>query len=144
MKKIVFIPIVLLGFSLILSSCKKYEGEGGRGTINGKISIMEILHINSNPSDTIYYDGADEDVFIIYGEGKTTPDDKIECGYDGSFTFKYLQPGTYTIYAYSEIFNKGTSISNNDDDYYEKVVVKQTVELGKKQELDLGTITLIR
>lgn len=142
MKKIVFIPFVLI--TLILSSCKKYEGEGGRGTINGKISIMEILHINSSPSDTIYYDGADEDVFIIYGDGKTTPDDKIACGYDGSFTFKYLQPGTYTIYAYSEIFNKGTSISNNDDDYYEKVVVKQTVELGKKQELDLGTITLTK
>ena len=144
MKKIVFIPFVFLVTLTFLISCKKYEGEGGRGSINGKIYIMEILHLNSNPSDTIYYDGADEDVFIIYGDGKTTPDDKIECGYDGSFSFKYLQPGTYTIYAYSEIFNKGTSISNNDDDYYEKVVVKQMIELGKKEDLDLGTITLIR
>jgi hypothetical protein len=128
----------------LFNSCKKYEGEGGKSTINGKIMIDEKLYVNGNYSETVSYVGADEDVFIVYGTGDVNPDDKIECSYDGSFKFDYLQPGTYTIYAYSEIFNKGANATNNDDDYYTKEVVSQTIELGKKEDLDLGTITLIK
>lgn len=130
--------------TMILGSCKKYEGEGGKSSISGKILINEILYVSSNPSDTITYDGATEDVYIVYGGEAATPDDKVECGYDGSFKFEFLQPGTYTIYAYNKIFSKGSNITNNDDDHYVLEVVKQTVELKKKEDLDLGTITLIK
>jgi len=130
--------------ALLLNACKKVEGEGGRGKITGKIMINERLYVQSNISDSISYPGAQEDIYIIYGGGSTIADDKVECGYDGSFEFNYLQPGTYTIYGYNEIFSKGSNIANNDDDHYTLEVVKQTVELKKGQSLDLGTITLIK
>jgi hypothetical protein len=125
-------------------SCEKYEGEGGKSSITGKILITERLYVQSNLSDSIQYPGATEDVYIVYGGDSDVPDDKVECGYDGTFRFEYLQPGTYTIYAYSEIFDKGNNISNNDDDHYVRQVVKQTIELNKKEDLDLGTIHLIK
>ena len=98
----------------------------------------------SNYSETISYDGAEEDVYIVYGTSDLIQDDKVSCNYDGTFTFKYLQPGTYTIYAYNKIFHKGANIISNDDDYYTKEVVKTTVELKKKEDLNIGTITLIK
>lgn len=142
--KRIFTVALLASSVFLINSCKKYEGEGGKSTIIGKIMIDEKLYVNGNYSETVSYLGADEDVFIVYGDGDVSPDDKIECSFDGSFRFEYLQPGTYTIYAYNEIFHKGANATNNDDDYYTKEVVSQTVELGKKEELDLGTITLIK
>lgn len=142
--KRIFTFALIASSVLLFNSCKKYEGEGGKSSIAGKIMIDEKLYVNGNYSETVNYIGADEDVFIVYGDGDMNPDDKIECSFDGTFKFDYLQPGTYTIYAYNEIFNKGANATNNDDDYYTKEVVSQTVELGKREDLDLGTITLIK
>jgi hypothetical protein len=142
--KITFKIMIIAASALLLNSCKKYEGEGGKGSITGKIAIDEILYVNSNESETISYDGAEEDVYIVYGTDDLIQDDKVSCNYDGTFTFKFLQPGMYTIYAYSEVFHKGSNIQSNDDDYYTKVVVKTTVELKKKEDLNIGTITLIK
>jgi hypothetical protein len=143
MKKIVLLSFLFSGV-LFLNSCKKVEGEGGRGKITGKVMVTERLYVQSNLSDSISYPGATEDMYIVYGTGSAIADDKIECGYDGSFEFNYLQPGTYTIYGYNEIFSKGSNIISNDDDHYTLEVVTQTVELKKGQNLDLGTINLIR
>ena len=142
--KIILTCALLSVSALLLNSCKKYEGEGGKSSITGKIMIEEKLYVNGLYSSTVSYNGATEDVYIVYGEGKTTPDNKEECGFDGSFEFNYLQPGKYTIYAYNEIFHAGASVTNNDDDYYTNEVVSTTIELKKKEDLDLGTITLIR
>jgi hypothetical protein len=142
--KITFKIMIIAASALLLNSCKKYEGEGGKSSITGKIAIDEILYVNSNESETISYDGAEEDVYIVYGTDDLIQDDKVSCNYDGTFTFKFLQPGMYTIYAYSEEFHKGSNIQSNDDDYYTKVVVKTTVELKKKEDLNIGTITLIK
>jgi hypothetical protein len=142
--KITFKIMIIAASSLLLNSCKKYEGEGGKSSITGKIAIDEKLYVNSNYSETISYDGAEEDVYIVYGTDDLIQDDKVSCNYDGTFTFKYLQPGMYTIYAYSEVFHKGSNIQSNDDDYYTKEVVKTTVELKKKEDLNIGTITLIK
>ena len=111
MKKVFFI----LGlFGILVSSCQKFEGEGGKSSITGKIFVTERLYVQSNLSDSIQYPGATEDVYIVYGGDGDVPDDRVECGYDGTFRFDYLQPGTYTIYSYSEIFDKGSNISNNE------------------------------
>jgi hypothetical protein len=132
--------ILLIG----LNGCKKYEGEGGRSKITGKLTINEKLYINGVLSQTVSYPGATEDVYIVYGSQDSIFDDKIECNYDGSFSFNYLFPGTYTVYAYNEIFNTGNSVSNNDDDYYTKVPVKFTIEVGKNETVDLGEIVVLR
>ncbi|MEY3074570.1 MAG: hypothetical protein RJB25_207 [Bacteroidota bacterium] len=137
---ILFLSILSLGFT----SCKKYEGEGGRSKITGKITVNEKLYINGALSQTVSYPGATEDVYIVYGTQDSIFDDKIECNYDGSFSFNYLFPGTYTVYAYNEVFHTGNSITNNDDDYYTKEPVKFTVEIGKNETKDLGEITVIR
>lgn len=137
---ILFLSILSLGFT----SCKKYEGEGGRSKITGKITVNEKLYINGALAQTVSYPGATEDVYIVYGTQDSIFDDKIECNYDGSFSFNYLFPGTYTVYAYNEVFHTGNSITNNDDDYYTKEPVKFTVEIGKNETKELGEITVIR
>lgn len=143
MKKNILLS-TLIASVFVFNSCQKVEGEGGRGKISGKVMVTERLYVQSNLSDSIIYPGATEDIYIVYGTGSDFADDKVECGYDGSFEFNYLQPGTYTIYGYNEIFSKGTNIISNDDDHYTIEVVKQTIELKKGENLDLGTINLIR
>lgn len=83
-------------------------------------------------------------MYIVYGDDDNIYDDKIECNYDGTFKFEFLQPGTYTIYAYSELFNPGPNATNNDDDYYTNEAVIKTITIGKKEDGDIGTINLIK
>jgi hypothetical protein len=132
--------IFILGFS----GCKKYEGQGGRSIITGKITVNEKLYINGALAQTVSYHGATEDVYIVYGTQDNIFDDKVECNPDGSFSFNFLFPGTYTVFAYNEVFHTGNSVTNNDDDYYTKEPVKFTVEIGKNETKDLGEITVIR
>ncbi|MEN9699865.1 MAG: hypothetical protein RLZZ301_1063 [Bacteroidota bacterium] len=143
MKKSIYTALIILSV-LLLHSCKKYEGTGGRSSITGKITINEKLYVNGVLSQTVTYPGATEDVYIIYGTQDSIFDDKAECNYDGSFKFSNLFPGTYTIYAYNEIFHTGNNLTNNDDDYYTKEPVQYTIEIGKNEQKDLGSITLIR
>ncbi|AEA43878.1 hypothetical protein [Fluviicola taffensis] len=140
MKKIFF------GIAIIaaISSCKKVEGDGGRASITGNVLVSETLYINGQEVDTVTYSGAKEDIYIVYGEGNTMYNDKIEASYDGSFKFEFLQPGTYTIFGYSEILHKGNNIPNNDDDYKTLEVVSKTITISKKEQGDLGTITLLK
>jgi hypothetical protein len=79
-------------------SCKKDAGEGGTSTIHGKIWIKHISNVP--PVDSSYY-GSKEDVYIIYGTDHETYDDHFDTSHDGSYEFKYLQKGTYKIFAYS-------------------------------------------
>ena len=143
MKKFAFLTLVVSTLCS-LSSCKKYEGEGGRSQIVGKITVNEKLYVNGLLTQTVSYPGATEDVYIVYGTQDSIFDDKIECNYDGSFSFKNLFPGTYTVFAYNEVFNTGNNVGNNDDDYYTKVPVKFTVQIGKNEVKDLGEIIVTR
>lgn len=140
MKKLGLLAIACLS----LVACKKFEGEGGKASITGKVAVMEKLYTGSTWTDTAYYDGATEDVYIVYGENETAYSDKVECSYDGTFKFDYLQPGKYTVFAYSKIFHTGNNVPNNDDDYYTLEVVKQSVTIEKKEEKDLGTINITK
>jgi hypothetical protein len=142
--KLLYTLVLVITASLSLNSCKKYEGEGGKSSITGKIMIDQKLYVNGALSQTVSFDGAKEDVYLVYGADDLIYDDKVEANYDGTFTFKYLQPGTYTVFAYSEVFHTGANATNNDDDYYTLEPVSQTFEVKKKEDFDLGTITLIK
>ncbi|MBO4645580.1 MAG: hypothetical protein J5642_03590 [Bacteroidales bacterium] len=100
MKKL--IPFVLTVIaSLFFTSCLKEEGEGGTAVVEGK--VMAVIHDKDNynlTTDTLA--AAKTDVFIIYGDDVIYGDD-METGPDGSYRFKYLKSGTYTIYAYSTL-----------------------------------------
>lgn len=143
MKKTAIFSLLLLSL-FSLSACKKYEGEGGRSKIKGKIIVNEKLYINGVYSNVVSYPGATEDVYIVYGKQDSIYDDKMECNYDGTFSFNNLFPGTYTVFAYHEYFNPGNNIGNNDDDYYTKVPIKFYIEIGKNEVKDLGEITIYR
>jgi len=138
MKKLLLVSIAAMSFV----ACKKVEGEGGRSSISGKIMVHEKLYMNGICTDTVSYEGSQEDVYIVYGDDDNAIDDKLECSFDGSFKFDYLQPGTYTVFAYGREFHTGPNVPNNDDDYYTNTEVSQTVTLGKKETNDLGTINV--
>ena len=97
MKSLLLIASLLIFTSLV--SCEKTEGEGGTSSIQGK---LYVVNLNSDGDTIAEYYGMDEDVYIIYGTENLTFDDKTSTSLDGSFTFKNLTPGEYTIFAYSE------------------------------------------
>lgn len=129
MKKALFIFSL---FTVILSvSCKKPAGEGGNSSIKGNIWVEEwnaTFTVHDSSKDRV---GMGEDVYIIYGDD-VSYGDKKECSYDGTFEFKYLRKGTYTIYVYSK--DPGPSGT--------KAIV-QTVEItDKKQTVDAGQFVI--
>ncbi len=123
--------LFILGLGILTSSCKKSAGEGGNSTIQGKVWVEEwdasfIRH--DSLQDRV---GMGEDVFIIYGND-VSYGDKKECSYDGRFEFKYLRPGSYTLYVYSK--DPGPS--------GKKAVVKTVQIDSEKQTVDAGTFTI--
>ena len=74
---------LILGITILsaISACKKIEGDGGRASISGNVVVHERLYINGICTDTVTYSGAKEDLYIIYGEGNTMYNDKIEASY---------------------------------------------------------------
>lgn len=123
MKRIIF---VLAALTLFMAACNKEEGVGGTATIEG--TVMKVLHPDDDydlTADTII--AAKQDVFIVYGDEGFVGDD-VETGDDGSYRFRYLKAGTYTVYVYSELATG------------ERVAVKQTVEVKRGETLTLPTI----
>ncbi len=130
MKKISI--LILITSAIILGSCKKEAGEGGNSSIKGKIWVKDynatFTTLNAE------YAGADEDVYIIYGNN-TSYGDRIKASPDGSFEFKYLRKGDYTIYVYS----KDKTLTSPSG----KVTVTVNATISKKKEtVDVGTITI--
>jgi hypothetical protein len=85
--------------ALVISSCKKPAGEGGRASIKGSVWVEDW-----NSGFTIKnseYAGYDEDVYIIYGDD-VSYSDKTKANYNGEYEFKYLRKGKYKIYVYSK------------------------------------------
>jgi len=114
--------------SLFFYGCKKNEGTGGAATIKGSILAKKYNAINVLIAE---YPLAKEDVYIIYGNSNSYFDDKIETSYDGSFEFRGLQPGDYTVFCYS----KSPSSPSGDT----TVVLNVNIS-NKKDTKDLGVI----
>jgi hypothetical protein len=109
------IPLFLLVLSMAATSCNTGEGSGGTGSIEG--TVYKVLHPDDNynlQTDTVL--AAKEDVFLVYGTQQFYGDDE-ETDHTGFYQFKYLRPGTYTVYAYSTLASG------------ERVAVPQTVEV---------------
>lgn len=118
--------IGLLCVVLIFVSCKRNEGEGGTGVVQGY--VMLINHPDDNytlPADTIV--AAKTDVFIVYGNSDFYGDD-VETDDKGFYKFKYLTPGNYTVFAYS-------TLASGD-----KVPVTASISIGKGETGNVPTI----
>ncbi len=127
MKTAKYLPFTLIAFTFI-SSCKKGPGTGGKATITGKVYEYNYNNDFSELQEE-YYKG-DHDVYIIYGDQLTFSDDQ-KTNYDGTFEFKYLLPGKYTIFTYSA----DTNLSAHSD-----MTVLKEVELKKDESLDIGLL----
>jgi hypothetical protein len=95
MKKIAYMLILCAS----LAACRKDPGKGGSSLIRGRVWVEDW-----NAAFTIKngeYAGADEDVYIIYGND-ISYGDKVKASYNGEFEFKYLRKGSYRIYVYSK------------------------------------------
>lgn len=124
--------LAIFAVLLFFSSCKKEAGEGGNASIRGKVWVKDY-----NANFTVLnseYPGADEDVYIIYG-------DDISYGYrvkaspDGSFEFKYLRKGKYKIYIYS----KDKTLTSPS--LMTSIEVEASISKNK-EKVDVGTIEI--
>jgi hypothetical protein len=92
-------PIFIILMLISMVSCSKEPGTGGNSTIYGKVFVKDY-----NSTFTILeeeYYGQDVDVFLIYGDNRSYSD-HVRTSFDGSYEFKYLRPGDYHVYCYSE------------------------------------------
>jgi hypothetical protein len=128
MKSFLKIGLWALGIAFLttFAACNKDEGVGGTATIEGQ--VFKVLHPDDDydlTADTIV--AAKQDVFIVYGDDGFVGDD-VETGEDGSFRFRFLTAGTYTVYAYSELATG------------ERVAVKRTVTVKRGETATLDPI----
>lgn len=121
--------MLLAGLSA--GACKKSSGEGGNSAIQGKVWVQEWDASFTRRDSLQDRAGMGEDVYIIYGN-EVSYGDKKECSYDGRFEFRYLRPGSYTIYVYSK--DPGPS--------GKKAVVKTISIDSENQTVDAGTFTI--
>ncbi len=128
MKKMFF----LLAFTAGLVACKKGAGDGGTSTLRGKVYGIDYNADFSMRLDSGY--APNENVYVIYGDHKTY-DDKISTNYDGTYEFKYLRQGTYTVYCYSK--DSATSIP------FGTQAIIQTAEITKNRStVEIPTINI--
>ncbi len=126
--------VVLTLLILGLHSCKKYPGDGGMAAIKGKIYVREYNESYTQLLDEYYVGG--EDVYIIYGDNEIY-DDNVETNYDGSFIFKELRKGNYTIFVYTE--DSTFTVPGGQYPIFQEVEIT-----GRKEIVDIGEIEIIK
>lgn len=80
----------------------KCDYDDGTSSITGKIWVVD-LNAERIPPPIAEYWGADEDVYIVFGDDPSYFD-HTTTSYDGTFQFNNLVKGTYTVYALSDPF----------------------------------------
>jgi hypothetical protein len=94
--KLIFSILILCQ---VLVACRKGPGTGGNAVIRGRVYEYDYNSDFSSIKDE-YFIG-NQEVFIVYGDN-IVYDDKFKTHYDGTFEFRYLLPGQYTIYTYTK------------------------------------------
>lgn len=125
---------------LILNSCKKEAGEGGTSFIKGRVYAKYY-----NKNFTVLADSAyapDIDIYIIYGD-EFSYGERKRTSYNGTYEFKYLQKGTYKIFAYTR--DSTGTYRNLVNQYANDLPVIQEVEITKnKQTVEVPDINIIQ
>jgi hypothetical protein len=130
-RTIVISMLLLLVIPLMMTSCKKEPGPGGKSTLYGKVFVKDYNSTFTVLEETYY--GPDIWVYIIYGDDRDYGD-KIKTSYDGTWEFKYLRPGTYHVYA----FSKDSTLQT-----LAPVAVIRDVDVpGKSQDIEVPDIVI--
>ena len=127
--KFIYVLIFLIGLLLFGSSCKKEAGVGGTSHIKGKVYARYHNKNFSVLADSGY--APDVDVYIIYGD-ESTYGERQRSAYDGSYEFKYLEKGSYKIYAYSK--DSTGAYRNFINQYAPDIAVIKEVEITKRKQ----------
>jgi hypothetical protein len=83
---------------LVLSSCQKPPGPGGRATVTGKVYAYDFDNTQNYLISKGYSSG--EKVYIVYGNGTEIGND-VSTSVDGSFKFRFLNKGHYKVFVNS-------------------------------------------
>jgi hypothetical protein len=129
--KLINVFFILTGFWILLVSCEKEPGPGGKSTIYGKVLVKDYNAAFTVLEETYYGPGIW--VYIIYGDDRDYGD-RIETSYDGTYEFKYLYPGTYHIYAYSKDSTLQTTAM--------VPVIREIIVPKKKQDIEMQEIVI--
>lgn len=123
--------------TLICTSCTKDPGIGGKATIRGKVRVVDYNDNTCLPTGDEYY-GAEERVYIIYGDNGFYDDD-VRTDPNGLFEFRWLRKGDYTIFVYSDC--PGGGCPDQCPSGTKPISVSTTI--GKnKEEVELGDIVV--
>ncbi len=125
------IPILAI---ILFSACKKGPGDGGNSSIKGH--VWEKV-INGTYQVQYQQDAQEEDVFLIYGDD-VSYSDRAQSSHDGMFEFKYLRPGKYKIFVYSD---DSVLTTNNPDNI---AILKEIEIKDKKDVVDAGEFTIFK
>jgi hypothetical protein len=97
---------IVVAIVTLFAACTTGPGPGGKASIQGKVKMTNRWSATctelAQPFDSFY--AGDVDVYIIYGDDPSYGD-RVKTGPDGTFWFKYLRPGKYTVYAFSKDCN---------------------------------------
>jgi hypothetical protein len=123
---------ILLVVSCFLTSCAKEEGKGGDASIYGKVFVKNY---NSTFTQLVssYY-AADTYVYLIYGDD-ISYGERVKTDYEGEFEFKYLYPGDYRVYVYSD-----DSLMQSPTGTV--AVVKDLHISGRKSKVNVGKLVI--
>jgi len=117
--------------SLMMISCKKEPGTGGKSTIYGKVLVKEYNSTFTTLRETYYSPGIW--VYLVYGDDRDYSD-RIQTGLNGTWEFKYLRPGNYKVYALS----KDSTLQTNA-----AIPVIREVEIpSQKQDIEVPEIVI--
>ena len=118
---------LLILIPLLMISCKKEPGSGGKSTIYGKVLVKDYNSTFTFLLETYY--GPEIWVYLVYGDDRDYGD-RIQTGIDGTWEFKYLRPGNYKVYALSKDSTLQTLAP--------VPVIREVVIPDKKQEIEIG------
>lgn len=130
------LSVGIIAAMIFFTACEKGSGRGGTSTIKGTVWVDEY-----NGDFTLIRDsylGAKEDVFIIYGDDEVYGD-KFETNFDGTYEFKYLREGSYTVFAYSKDSTLDYNITS------QKKAIMHKVEItAKDQTIEVPVIRVLK
>ena len=100
--------VPLLAVALLWGGCTKEAGEGGKAEITGTVLRQNVNAGGSPLGDPYPYQ--ETRVYIAYGD-HTTSDDDVRTGPDGTYSFRWLRKGDYTVYTFGECNCPGSSVA---------------------------------
>ncbi len=122
---------MLMMMPMMMTSCKKEPGSGGKSAIYGKVFVKDYNSTFTLLQESYY--GPEIWVYLIYGDDRDYSE-RINTNYDGTWEFKYLRPGTYHVYAYS----KDSTLQTNAP----VAVIREVVVPNKKQDIEVPDLVI--